>query len=474
MSNLASATLQRLKDAAASSEGSRLPTIRELAATWGVGTCTVQLAVQEAVRQGWLQTRQGSGIWPLGAMPMHRALPPRLDAQRLSEKIGMEIQAGKFAAGQLLSAPKGYSMLHGIHPSTVRKAFAILVAQGVVDRQGRSWKVSHPRFKASSRAPVVLCIGAPGVDGRLRMDTDPEWDFWREIQAEAIRCGLEPRVIAWNGVFPDPGDHIFGAVVSNWHMFDSTALLDGLLRLRLPTAVWVANYEIFPGKRYPHARTMWFHDLANGRGAGVTMARYINGFDRRKVAWISPFHGSPWSKNRFAGLREALRKDVELVEINHVDWTSEWDVQKDVIIDPEVLNRLELEGVDHGGMVDVLARPLVEAVTRDRCLKIFGPRLEDALHSGATLWVAASDLVAQWCIHWLGSRGLRVPDDIAMASFDDTRTATHLDLTSLRFDVQEMARAMIRQILSSRQEHRILTHYAGQVVERASTSPLSR
>lgn len=471
---LATETSCKLEELAASSGGGKLPTVRSLAATWGVSVSTVQAAIKEGVRRGWLQTRQGSGIWPLGAMPASRVPAPKLDAHRLADRIAGEIRQGRFAFGQFLSPPKGYARLHGLHPATVRKAFSILVERGLVERAGRSWKVGAPRRRFSPRHPVVLCIGASDGEGRLRMDSDPEWDFWREIQAEVIRGGFEPRVVAWKDALPEFGDDLFGAILSNWHMFDSTPLLDALRRARLPTAVWVANYEILPGRRYADARSMWFHDLANGRGAGTTMARYVGNLGHRKVAWISPFHGSPWSQNRLAGLRDALREDVELVATVDSAWTSEWDVQKDVMHAPDVLGRLDLEGIDHGGAIDELTRPLVEAVTRDRCLEIFSPRLEEALRSGATLWIAASDLVAQWCIHWLRSRGLAVPGDIAMASFDDARAATHLDLTSLRFDVQEMARSMVRQIMSGRQEHPRLTSYAGRVVERASTSPHAR
>jgi len=121
---------------------------------------------------------------------------------------------------------------------------------------------------------------------------------------------------------------------------------------------------------------------------------------------------------------------------------------------------------------DEIRRPLVETITRGRCLEVFAPRLEAALESGATLWIAGSDLIAQWCLHWLGTRGLAVPRDLRLASFDDTRDATRLDLSSLRFDVQAMARAMIRQVLSSRRNHPAVTRYSGFVVERGSTGRL--
>jgi len=459
--------LRNLRDLSSASEG-RLPTMRALAARWGVGVRTVQLAVSEAVAAGWLETRQGSGIWPRGRMPRPATPEARMDAVGLAERIAAEIRKGTYASYETLPVPKDYSQRHGIHPATARKAFGMLFAQGLVERKGRSWSVRGPQFKGASKAPVLLCIGVSDAEGRLRMDSDREWDFWREIQVEAIRCGLEPRLVAGDEV---PAEQAFGAVVSTWHREDSTPLLDSLLRSRLPTAVWLANQEVLPGRRYRFARTMWFHDLASGREAGLTMAAHLAGLGHRKIAWISPFQ-APWARNRLAGLREGLAGGVEVFEA-HGPWINEWDIQAVVARDPAIRRRLAIDGLDDLGPTDALLRPLMEAVTRERCLERFGPRLREALDSGATLWVAASDLVAQWSLRWLEREGVRVPRDLAMVSFDDGREASRTDLTSLRFDVQGMAKAMVRQILSSREHHPLLAHYAGHVVVRSTTSPFS-
>jgi len=468
MNGITEETLRKLADLASTSQGRRLPSIRQLAAKWNISAGTVQTAVRSGVAQGWLTTRPGSGIWTQGSMPSPSQLPPRLDAQCLAERIAAEIRTGKFASGQVLPAPKDYSKLLGIHPATVRKALSQLLSQNLLERNGRTWSVRRPLARNTPRSPLLLCIGASDSNGNLRMDTDPEWDFWREIQAEALRCGLEPRLATWKEGAPDPRNDVFGTIVSTWHMPDSTPLLDALLRQRHPTAVWVGNQENLPGARYRFARTLWFHDLSFGRDSGATMAEYVARLGHLQVAWISPFHASSWSQNRLFGLREALPKQIKVQEANG-SWVSEWDIQKDVALDSEVLNRISLAGMDLDGERATLARPLIEAVTRERCLEHFTPRLEMVLSSGATLWVVASDLAARWCLHWLRSRGMRIPEDIALVSFDDTREATRNDLTSLRFDVQSMARTMVRQVLSSRQQHRLVTRYTGHVYERASS-----
>jgi LacI family transcriptional regulator len=67
---------------------------------------------------------------------------------------------------------------------------------------------------------------------------------------------------------------------------------------------------------------------------------------------------------------------------------------------------------------------------------------------------ATNDAMALGALGALRERGLRVPDDVALVGFDDTESARHLELTSVRVPMQEMGRAAaeaaIEQI-SSRQ-----------------------
>lgn len=434
-----------------------------------MGRSTVQAVLATAREQGWIETRRGSGIWASGALPAAAVRSTRRGAAELADLLAGEIRSGSYAVGQDLPSPKALSRKHDLSPATVRKALRSLETRSLVERRGRSWRVGGMARPRTGVRPVLLCLGAPGADGRLRIESDPEWDFWREIQSEAVRSGLEPRLVPWRGQLPEMDDAVVGSVVSNWHMMDSRPLLDQLLRGRRPAAVWVANYEILPGAAYGLARTLWFHDLANGRGAGRTMAEYIGRLPHRHVAWIGPFQGAPWARNRLQGLRESLDPRIRL-DVHAGNWTSEWDVQAHVLGDPAVLGKVGWTG--DASERDRLARPLVEAVTRDRCLEVFGSHLHEALEGGATLWIAASDLVARWVLHWLRAHGREVPRDLALASFDDTRDASLLDLTSLRFGVQEMARSMIRQVLSAPREPRRLSSYPSHVFERASTAPV--
>jgi DNA-binding LacI/PurR family transcriptional regulator len=209
------------------------------------------------------------------------------------------------------------------------------------------------------------------------------------------------------------------------------------------------------------------------------MATYLRGLGHHKVAWISPFHQSAWARNRLQGLVEGARSEFEIFPVLG-PWLSEWDLHDHYLSDEALWAGLLHPSLrteqDPRPDLGVMLRAQIEALTRARFLAELSPQLEATLNTGAGLWVAASDLVAEWTLHWLQTRGIQVPRDLAMASFDDTRDASRLGLTSMRFDTPAMARAMLRQILSSRDAHRHLTHYQGSVIPRASsrTSQLPR
>jgi hypothetical protein len=363
------------------------------------------------------------------------------------------------------------AMRHAVHAATVRKAYAKLAEEKLLERLGHAWLVARPRGRLPGM-PVLLCLGAKDENGGLRLDSDREWEFWREIQAEATRNGLRPELHTWEGRLPNREGRTIGAVVSTWHLPDPHPLLHALHRARLPAAVWLENPLLSPGRPPGWSTWLGFHDMAYGRESGAVLGRHPAIQRHERIAWISPFNGAEWSRNRMAGLRRSLPKGTAFHEALG-PWISEWDFQEAAWKDPEVWRRIELDGLGPNAHAADLARPLMELIGRNRLIEPFTPALEAALGSGSTLWVAASDWVALICMDWLAERGIRIPGDMALAGFDDSRAALRRGLTSVRFDAQAMARAMVRQVLSPEPGRNRIIHYEGTVVVRAST-PLDR
>lgn len=444
----------------------RLPSVRALAARWKCSPTTVQGVLRKARAQGWIETRSGGGSWPAGRMPAPTAPRARRTAESLAAELREEIRSGRWGGGERLPPPKHMAARFQVHPATARKAYGLLADDGTVEKLGRSWQVSLPRRRSDAQ-PVLLCLGAGERDGSLRLGSDREWDFWREIQIEAARNNLLPEIHPWTGKLPELGLRPVGAVVSTWHLTDPYPLLSALHRARLPSAVWLENPVLSPTRLSIRSPWLGFHDMAYGLESGAVLADHPLIRKHARIAWISPFHGAEWSRNRLEGMRKNLPGETILHEALG-PWVSEWDFQEAIWRDPEAWKRVRLDGLRGESRFSDLVRPLMEALGRDRLIDSFSPALEKALASGSTLWVAASDWVALACLDWLGARGLRAPGDVALAGFDDTREALRHGLTSVRFDAPMMARAMVRQILTQTRERRTI-HYEGTVVARGST-----
>jgi DNA-binding transcriptional regulator YhcF (GntR family) len=447
--------------------GRRLPSVRALAARWKCSPTTAQAVLRKARARGWIETRAGAGSWASGRVPELAAPPSRRTSETLAADLKEEIRAGRWGSGERLPPPKDLATRYGVHPATVRKAFGRLTEGSVLEQRGRAWLVARPRRHAREK-PVLLCLGAKEGEGSLRLGSDREWDFWREIQIEAARNDLSPEIHPWSGKLPDLKSRPMGAVVSTWHLPDPHPLLSALHRARLPAAVWLENPVLSPARLPLQSPWLGFHDMAYGPESGTALGAHPAIRKHARIAWISPFHGAEWSRNRLEGLRRSLPREIEIHEAVG-PWVSEWDFQEKAWHDPEIWKRVRLEGLVHPAGIADLVRPLMEAIGRDRLFESFSPILKTALASGSTLWVAASDWVALGCLDWLGAHGIRVPENIALAGFDDSREALRRGLTSVRFDAQVMARAMVRQLLYAETGRPRAIHYEGTVLARGST-----
>ena len=98
--------------------------------------------------------------------------------------------------------------------------------------------------------------------------------------------------------------------------------------------------------------------------------------------------------------------------------------------------------------------------------------LASTTHTDAVF--AANDMMAIGCLHGLRSAGKRVPEDIAVAGFDDVPLARYLALTTLRVNIAEMgahAVARLIDLLEGKDPGRDSEIQTPELVARATTAP---
>ena len=421
-----------------------LPSARLFCRAHGISSRTYSAALARLTAQGIVAPRRGPA--PL--------------SQEIVQALKQSIRSGAFPSLAPLPSPKELSLTFHVHPVTIRRALAELTEEGVLTRTGRRWSLARRSRLSTEKVPIVVCIGA-------QMDGEREIDTWREVQTEAAAQGLAVHMLPWDGQLGEIPAGTIGAIVSTWHLTDSQELLRQLVTRRLRSCIWTESVLDHAVRDWKGERLLSFHDIGNSRVAGRDMARHLNGLGHRHLAWLSPFHGSLWSKNRLEGLRQEFSGAVSSFVLKSV---SEGDFMPPVA---ETLARWEHSFEEFGPWSLSPMHPLWEVFkmrTWDNLMRAFEPCLQEALASGATVWVGASDLVASLCRRWLLQRSLVVPRDLSLCGFDDTSLSIREDLTSYRFDAAAMARAMIRSLLSDRPGEGRRTSHSGRVVARGSTA----
>ncbi len=123
--------------------------------------------------------------------------------------------------------------------------------------------------------------------------------------------------------------------------------------------------------------------------------------------------------------------------------------------------------------------------TEDNLIEYCGTTLEEGYQAAGrlldrsprvTALVVINDLLAIGALRAIAERGLRVPEDISIASFDDIALASYVNppLTTVRMDAEELGRTSARLVFSRLVNPKLApqnVHITGQLVIRSSTGP---
>jgi len=421
----------------------------------------VQIALDLLRKQCLIESKPRSGMWRTGETPGSVVASRKANARDLATLLSSQIRDGLHPWGQPLPSIKELAARWNCHPRTASKALDIAMGEGSLARRGRLHfpSVAPPR-KATVR-PVLLCISYATADGKFRMDSDRESDFWREIGSHAAHAGLSLRRIAYPGELTIPAGTV-GVVATTWHQADPARLYGELGRLRLPVCVWVED-PVFDKSSWRGPR-MYFHDLGYATGIGASVARHFLDLGHEHIAYISPWHSTRWSRNRLEGVAkevagrrarlEAFCSDDEPDDapLARRDHPPSDQSASALVRDPGSNPRFDLDEFQH-----------------DRIRQKSRPLFASALASGATAWICANDDVALRALDWLRENAAEFPKTISVAGFDDSVDALRADLTSYRFASDAMARSMILQILSSNAS-KAFSHHEGVVVPRSTSA----
>lgn len=442
----------------------RLPSLREWASRLGAGTRTVRDALEQLVAQGILKKRSHSGYWRTEEFPTEAPTTSRIVASRRGAALAAELRTSVHPWNIPLPSVKEWARRWGCHRQTASRILEQLRDSGLLIQRGRSFYPAPPRRGKPSSPGVVLCVGASGRRGELRMDSDREIDFWKELGVESSRLGLGLRRVPWSGGKLPVDSSVVGIVASSWHLQDTESFYRVLDRTRVPVCVWIQDPSSHKSPVGAHPR-LRFHDQGYGTASGRLLAAHLFDQGHARLAFLSPWHGSVWSRARLDGIREEANRRGCQVDAFCLDGISEWDHLAPAWQDPAMWDGFPSSVVARAieGSVEPVREHSIRMLAWNRIRRAMEPLLEAARANEATAWVGANDECALIALDWLAARG----EKRSVAGFDDTTGAIRADLTSFRFDSGAMVRSMLAQIVSDRLSPGLSRH-EGMVVARGT------
>jgi DNA-binding LacI/PurR family transcriptional regulator/DNA-binding transcriptional regulator YhcF (GntR family) len=497
-------------------DGDRLPPIRVLARQAQVSAAAMCQALGMLRGEGLISVIRNRGAY-LGRAPAETSNarhPPATSGesqrwQRLKIQIEKDIFIGNYRAGEPMPSLRDLQKSYAVSYKTLRKAMEAIAGEGVVAPHKKTYLVPHLR-KAHG---TLVFIGSGESSSKISFGGYPVTEFLSSLRREGGKSMINVSVVPFDpdrrkSVFPhqlkgfQEKHSVLGYIL--WtSMLPERKLEQALQALReaqspdqnggaleKPVAVVDTTWDMAVTNALYHQSDLagWAFKIFTVAGilAGRQVGQYLLKLGHRKVAFLSYCHKELWSQYRYRGLLQAFQgagfgDGVRKFVIEEVD------DRFHALPGPQELEEFRkragdfLEasaGVGQGFHADYALEQMQGSVANYIHQLKMAARVEPILsaamqESGVTAYVGANDRMALLASDHLVKKGVRIPRDVSVIGFDDSKAATDNDLTSYSFTFAELARKILAYVLSPRQ--RLPQHESGAMecegllVERGSS-----
>ncbi|MCU0608193.1 MAG: substrate-binding domain-containing protein [Chitinispirillaceae bacterium] len=494
-----------------------LPPIKSLALAADVSFVTMWKAVVHCRKLGMVSGSKrgkhaGSGsacfdkAWPQQPGAAYAFTSVEWGWKKTLERLKRDILTGKYSAGESLPSMKELQFEYSTSYPTLKKALSALSGEGLITASRRSYAV--PVLSKSESTARIVALGCGWEDGTLWIDYQDK-NYFRFLESACIKsrialdivvyCRRNGRLVFIDTVTGKPYDLARDAVISVMVIVANLGIpLDEVIAALAGINKPIAFLDVIGGWKVPS----WISGRPDRRFFSVTASKmpprlvgqYLLNLGHTNIAFVSPFHKAHWSILRFEELREIFR-DAGYPEGVHPftldQYAFQWDylqedhnntedVQTLVAAYDKWKNHADSEIFRKFGNIRYsISKHLTEwNCASGEIYHRMTPQFKRALENRKiTAWVMANDYAATLALDYLKEKGVRVPEDISVISFDNTRDAMENQLTSYDFNPQGIISVMLQFALRPSRvpspANRRVIEIDGAIVERRSTPRLS-
>lgn len=481
-------------------EKSSLPGSRKLSKLYGVSRGTIVRALDILKSEGLVEPKPKSGtffgserlIARLGAKT--QSASAKRKAETVADDIAELISEGELGVGDYLPYQKSLLATYRVSRNTIRSAIGILAKRELIRRKGTSWIIGRRVLQDSpSRQTVLIYDYLVGMERR-------GVSFFSSFEKELLRHQValtQSKVFRSTRIPEGPKRMVSGKMMgltifntASWARYELNGSVGRLRqelrmlgRFGVPVVLNRAGpiLDDFPGFSFRPYRSLYAIGEITAN-IGVDLAVFLYSMGHRKIGFLN-FTNQAWAAERFLAFRNAIKKigmgDAEL---------SLFGANSDVLRQTEPLrsesekiltnmNKMIAETV--GGfrftrMVPTLraAATLVSQISLNRHLEGMIPICERALsNKDISAWVCADPTVAFAAHDFLKTRGIDVPVQISLASFDDNEFTTRYRITAYDSQVDRLgylaAHCLLGDIPIKRDKNGFV-ECPGQIIDRGS------
>lgn len=427
---------------------SALPSVRQVAAHFRISPLTAHRALQELARDKKIYAISRKGFFwgsaPEPAPPWSVQLPLRR-REEIRNAMLRDLKKGTLNPFADLPPQKVLAYRYGCTARTMQAILQELQQRSILSRIGNRWQFKHSQ--PHPRRNRIILVVRSDCHGKLLLETDRELEFMRSVYREVRSLGFELQVIGWDESSSPPcfrdafgkecrwieSTHPpYGILLSSWLIHGVQRLIRLLRKKRVPLSVWWEHPVHQAHKSSTQKSRVAYFNLAFGTGPGRIVAEHLLGKGIHKVLFLSPFHGSEWSRNRLEGLRQVLGpQGISIEALVDEKTSSSWEIQM------EIWGKLKMS---HPGLP--FDSPQVHRL-RDRALsRTICSLLEPVNWAPAPVaLVGVNDQTTALALPFLQEKQSYV------VSFDNSSLSIRFQFSSFAFHTDAMVRNMLHHLI---------------------------
>lgn len=297
--------------------GERLPSLKNLAETYGVSRSTMQRALKSLQADSVVHVNPRGAIFagPKGSAPAGGSPTSHgLIWERLKSRIGEDVLTGVFSDGPLPPSNK-LALKYGVSVLTLRKALKQLVRDGLLVGQGS--RLASARSRIARKVPRLVLIAAGEEGVPLAVPGTPISAIAECFERSCQRLHFESHAVGYNDRSPThllkmsralkSITDIAGFVVAMWNPFEEifrtrwNEMLALLCRQNVPVIVIDLAGDIALAPNILRQNNLRMLRIA-GKRAGEIVAESLLRRGHRRIAYLSPSFSVSWAKDRYTGL----------------------------------------------------------------------------------------------------------------------------------------------------------------------------